>query len=174
MELTLDDGTKVGIAPAGYLYNMPNQDDCFIDIQSIPDSQNQVRLGTNFLKNFYVGLDFESNKIMLGLNKESTNGKLNGHSTKPSDPIHPSIKPERHYDNKTHDGIMKVMVGMIVVMFIVAIGFLIRAKRNQKRRVVFAPTVARGGEEKKDEVAKKDEVVKTSINEDPETTLLDK
>lgn len=90
---------------------------------------------------------------MLGLNKESTHGRLNGHSTKPSDPVHPSIKPERHHDTKTHDGIMKVMVGMIVVMFIIAVGFFIRAKRNQKRRVVFAPTVARGKEEKKEEVA---------------------
>lgn len=32
--------------------------DCFIGISAIPDSLNQYRLGTIFLRNFYTVLDF--------------------------------------------------------------------------------------------------------------------
>jgi hypothetical protein len=45
--------------------------DCFIGISSIPDSLNQYRLGTIFLRNFYTALDFDKNLIMIGLNKGS-------------------------------------------------------------------------------------------------------
>ena len=40
-------------------------------IKSIDDSLNQYRLGSIFLRNFYVGLDFEHNKILIGLNKNT-------------------------------------------------------------------------------------------------------
>ena len=40
IEFTLQ-GTKIVITPRGYLYRLPDQNsDCFIGIQSIPDSAN--------------------------------------------------------------------------------------------------------------------------------------
>ena len=58
LEFLLHDSLII-IHPRGYLYSLPNQKDCFIGIQSIPDNMNQYRLGTIFLRNFYVGLDFD-------------------------------------------------------------------------------------------------------------------
>ena len=60
--------TLIVIKPRGYLYSLPNQKDCFVGIQSIPDNFNQYRLGTIFLRNFYVGLDYGNNQILIGLN----------------------------------------------------------------------------------------------------------
>jgi hypothetical protein len=54
-------GTQIMIEPEGYLYSYDGQSDCFIGIQSIPDRLQQYRLGTIFLRNFYVGLDFYTN-----------------------------------------------------------------------------------------------------------------
>ena len=44
---------------------------CYVGIESIDDKYNQVRLGTTFLRNFYTGLDFDENQIMIGLNTRS-------------------------------------------------------------------------------------------------------
>lgn len=68
--------TQITIKPSGYLFNLPGQDDCFIGIQSIPDSFNQFRLGTIFLRNFYAGLDYEKNFIMIGLNVNGDSASL--------------------------------------------------------------------------------------------------
>jgi hypothetical protein len=46
---------------------------CFIGIEKIPDSSNQYRLGTIFLRNFYTGLDFDNNIILIGVNRGSSN-----------------------------------------------------------------------------------------------------
>lgn len=71
IEFTLQN-TKITIKPRGYLYHLADQNkDCFIGISSIPDSLNQYRLGTIFLRNFYTSLDFDRNQIMIGLNKGS-------------------------------------------------------------------------------------------------------
>ena len=64
--------TMIVIKPRGYLYSLPNQKDCFIGVQSIPDAYNQYRLGTIFLRNFYVGLDYDQNQMLVGLNKNPT------------------------------------------------------------------------------------------------------
>lgn len=53
-------GTEIVIKPEGYLYNMPNMNDCFVGVSSIPDVFNQYRLGTIFLRNFYMGLDYKN------------------------------------------------------------------------------------------------------------------
>lgn len=51
--------TKIIIKPRGYIYHLADQyADCFIGISSIPDSLNQYRLGTIFLRNFYTVLDY--------------------------------------------------------------------------------------------------------------------
>ena len=45
---------------------------CFIGIQKIPNSANQYRLGTIFLRNFYTALDYDNNLILMGINKGSS------------------------------------------------------------------------------------------------------
>jgi len=72
--------TLIRIKPEGYLYSYNNQNDCFIGIQSIPDDSNQYRLGTIFLRNFYVGFDYKKNKIAIGLNAGTGNANIIGSS----------------------------------------------------------------------------------------------
>jgi len=62
------------IHPAGYLYNLADYEekDCFIGFEKIPDDLNHFRIGTVFLRNFYVGLDYEENMILIGVNKGSS------------------------------------------------------------------------------------------------------
>jgi len=60
----------VVLRPRGYLYHLDGQTKtCFIGIQKIPNSANQYRLGTIFLRNFYTALDFDNNLILMGINK---------------------------------------------------------------------------------------------------------
>ena len=68
-------GTIMMIKPRGYLYHQPLQNsDCFIGLESIPDDANQYRLGRVFLRNFYTGLDYDQNLIMIGPNAYSSQG----------------------------------------------------------------------------------------------------
>lgn len=65
--------TKIVIKPKGYMYKLWGmENDCFLGIESIPDSANQYRLGTIFLRNFYTALNFDQNLIMIGVNKGSS------------------------------------------------------------------------------------------------------
>ena len=77
--------TRLHIKPKGYLYSLPTQQDCFIGISSLPDSLNQYRLGTIFLRNFYLGLDYEQDLILLGINKgrEDSHAEIFGKSENP-------------------------------------------------------------------------------------------
>jgi len=73
-------GTEIIIRPQGYTYQLPGMTDCFIGVSSIPDSFNQYRLGTIFLRNFYTGLNFETQEIMLGLNEGTDTADMIGKS----------------------------------------------------------------------------------------------
>ena len=68
------------IKPKGYTYELPNQNDCFIGVSEIPDSYNQYRLGTIFLRNFYTGLDYNTQEIMLGINEGTDSASMIGKS----------------------------------------------------------------------------------------------
>ena len=72
--------TLITIKPRGYLYSQKGQSDCFIGIRSINDAANQYRLGTIFLRNFYVGFDYDKNRINIGLNKGTKNAEIKGSS----------------------------------------------------------------------------------------------
>lgn len=79
--------TLITIKPKGYLYKMDLvKEECFIGVQSIPDNFNQYRLGTIFLRNFYTGLDYENNLIILGVNKGTTSAYLTGEAPDPNRP----------------------------------------------------------------------------------------
>jgi hypothetical protein len=62
------------------------KEECFIGVQSIPDNFNQYRLGTIFLRNFYTGLDYENNLIMIGVNKGTTSAFMVGEAPDPNRP----------------------------------------------------------------------------------------
>jgi len=116
----------------GYLYEIAFQNECFIGVSSIPDKYNQYRLGTVFLRNFYTALDYENNTIMLGINKGTTSAKLVGKAENPQKP---------------RSGGVGGMVAGIVIFFICMFGIgafcYIRAKRNERQRMVtFAPTTS--------------------------------
>ena len=65
------------IKPKGYLFKRYDQSRCTIAIQSNPDDEYlEYRLGTTFLQNFYVGLNFEEDLIHIGLSKDNKDAEL--------------------------------------------------------------------------------------------------
>ena len=72
--------THIEILPEGYLYSRDNYPGCFIGIQSI--EANQYRLGTIFLQNFYLGLDYTTQQVAIGLNAGTTHASIEGYSSK--------------------------------------------------------------------------------------------
>ena len=104
-------GTKVEIKPRGYLYPMSfDMTRCFIGIEKIPDSSNQYRLGTIFLRNFYTALDFDNNLVLMGVNRGSSSrakAYINGELSNPY---------------RTSNG---VTVSIIIVILLIAFGFAI-------------------------------------------------
>ena len=119
LEFTLQN-TKIIITPGGYLYSSPNQDDCFIGVQSIPDKYNQYRLGTIFLRNFYTGLNFDKNLLLIGLNNDSENAKIHGKA------VNPFLPKEKS------NGPVIVVCLILLTLFGIAIGCFIRAKNNER------------------------------------------
>lgn len=82
--------TMVVIKPRGYLYPpFGDQKTCEIGIQGISDNLNEYRLGVIFLRNFFVGLDYEYDSLMIGLNSENVDAEFHGHQSNPN-----LIKPE--------------------------------------------------------------------------------
>ena len=57
---------QITINPNGYLYSQQKGDPCNIAIQPIPEyyeRQDIIRLGTIFMSNFYIGLDYSGKNI---------------------------------------------------------------------------------------------------------------
>lgn len=117
-------GTEITIKPKGYLYSLGAQADCFIGISSIPDKYNQYRLGTIFLRNFFVGLDYENNMLLIGINKGATAAELHGKSENP-------FKP------KEGNGAILFVITFIIVMIAVAVACFVRSKRNEQDSIIF-------------------------------------
>ena len=64
--------TEIMINPRGYTYQMdPDQNFCQIGLQGIPGDNNEYRLGTIFLRNFYTSLDYDRDLIAVGVNKDA-------------------------------------------------------------------------------------------------------
>ena len=74
--------THIEILPQGYLYSRDNYRGCYIGIGLKPDDGDFYRLGTIFLQNFYLGLDYETQKVAIGLNAGTTHASIQGKSTK--------------------------------------------------------------------------------------------
>lgn len=113
--------TKILIKPRGYLYSMIGQSsDCFIGIQSIPDTENHFRLGTIFLRNFYTALDYDHNLIAIGVNAQSSGGgeaTIIGKTRNPLDYFNP--------DPTSHMSVPYVIL-CLVLMFVTGIVYYVR------------------------------------------------
>ena len=128
-----------------------------------------------FLKNFYTGLDFDKNMVMLGLNTGgSSNARISGKA------MDPNLKK-----GKNEGAIVGVIMAMLI-MFGIALFCFLKAKKNERERVVtFAPTtqtnakkVYRNGVEVKPSELDQNKSAKFGINDsaadiDNEETLLD-
>ena len=111
------EGTEITIKPKGYLYSLGTQNACFIGLTSIPDKYNQYRLGTIFLRNFYTGLDFENDMLLIGINKGSTGAEFNGKLENPNKP-------------SEGNGAVLLVITFIIVMIAVAVTCFVRFKRK--------------------------------------------
>jgi cbb3-type cytochrome oxidase subunit 3 len=105
------------------LYSLGAQNDCFIGISSIPDKYNQYRLGTIFLRNFYTGLDFENNMLLIGINQGTTSAELHG-------------KAENPFKPREGNGAVLFVITFIIVMIAVAVACFVRSKRNEQDSLV--------------------------------------
>jgi hypothetical protein len=113
------------IKPRGYLYHLDGQYlDCFIGIESIPDSTNQYRLGTVFLRNFYTGLDYDENLIMIGVNKGSSD-------TAKAELIGKIYNPYKHVD-APGGGSVAVVLCFFLVLFAMAVLYIVKAKSQER------------------------------------------
>ena len=71
LEFNFNDSTAFIIKPRGYLTSpYYNKSICQIGIQGISDSLKEYRLGTNFVRNFFVGLDYKDEIVSIGLKSD--------------------------------------------------------------------------------------------------------
>jgi hypothetical protein len=110
--------------------------------------------------------------LLIGLNNDSTSAKIHGKA------VNPFLPKE-----KTNGPVIVVIV-LLLLMFAIALGCFIRAKKNERDRIVtFAPTTQsnakktykNGVEVKPSELDKADRrhAINTSVNEEREEQLLD-
>lgn len=108
------------IKPKGYLYpSFTDESDCYIGVEGIPDSYNEYRLGSIFLRNFFIGLDYEDDSLHIGLRKDNIDAEIHGHAK------NPNIK------NESNPTLMYVVI-FLAVLVIIAIACWIRSKRIEK------------------------------------------
>lgn len=132
IEFKLQD-TKIIIKPRGYLYHMENQDDCFIGIQAIPESANQYRLGTIFLRNFYTALDYEQNLIIIGVNagasdlaKAEIDGKV--------------YNPFKESSKGNEGGIASLLfIFLLIIIVIIAFWYFMKQEEHKQKEMQTKP-----------------------------------
>jgi len=82
--------------------------DCFIGLESIPDDENQYRLGRVFLRNFYTGLDYDQNLIMIGPNAYSSKDAkayINGKVKNPN--------KKKHHSTVKWGWLVVILIGLL-------------------------------------------------------------
>lgn len=115
--------TRITIRPAGYLYSLPNARDCFIGIQGLDDKQNHYRLGTVFLRNFYMALDFENNQLGFAQNVDSW-----------ADTTEFVGKAPNPYDRSY--GLVIFVIAFLSVLTVIALFIYFRSKKLEEERTV--------------------------------------
>ena len=155
--------THVTIEPKGYIYELAGQTDCFIGVESISDRANHYRLGTIFLRNFYTGLDFDKNLIVIGVNQGTTHATIFGKSVNP-------------YAKETNVAAIVVVVVFMITLFSIAFYCYYKAKKEEEANTVTFAKIDqseakkryKNGVEVKPSELKKN---KTAINETQEELL---
>jgi len=74
-----------------------------------------------FLRNFYTGLDYENNLLLIGINKGTTHASMQG-------------RLENPYKPKDGSGAILFVVTFITFMIIIAVACYVRSKRIEKAR----------------------------------------
>ena len=118
--------TLIVIKPKGYLYSFNNQGDCYIGVQALSNEfTNEYRLGSIFLRNFYTGLDYRYNALLIGLNNNGNDAEIHGHSANP-------------YSDDSNSG-SKALIFVLLflaLLIIVAILCYLRAKKIERERTI--------------------------------------
>ena len=130
--------------------------DCFIGIESIPDHNNQYRLGTVFLRNFYTALDYDQNLIIIGVNKGSSDSAK-------AELIGKIYNPFKHIKNK--GGAMAAVLICLLCLFSVAIAFFVKAKKEQAEVNNGAPVSSSSSSGKKQNYKIQNDDLDKSLNE---------
>lgn len=121
------ENTSIVIEPRGYTYQLdPRQGYCQIGLQPTPGESNEYRLGTIFLRNFYTALDYDSDLIVIGVNRGSAHlakATVVGHRANPFLP-------------KEGGSVAAVFVIVIVVVVAVvaAVAFVLRRRELAKKK----------------------------------------
>lgn len=87
-----------------------------IAIESIPDAENHYRLGVQFLKNFYVSLDYQDNVIMIGLNNHGLNN--GAHAV-----VDPDGKKNKEEPKKANYEILVLLIILMLSGILSILGF---------------------------------------------------
>ena len=104
---------------------------CRIGIESIPDSANQYRLGIQFLRNFFVQLDYDQNLIVIGLNK---NG-LDANSGITFDPEgRNTAEPE--IPRYSYEALVNFMAFFLILTGIGLIIFIKKYKESENQQII--------------------------------------
>ena len=81
-------------------------------------------MGTIFLRNFFVGLDYEYDSLVIGLNRENNDAEIHGQAPFP-------------YKKETGSNAALLFVTIfLIVLVIVAIACYLRSKKIEKEREV--------------------------------------
>lgn len=90
---------------------------------------DEYRLGSIFLRNFYVGLDYEFDSLLIGLNKDNKDAEIHGSSPNPFKPPEP----------KASTGETVGLVLLLVAFFIIVVVLCyIRANKIKNLRAAEA------------------------------------
>jgi len=118
--------TQIVIHPKGYLSPMFGDESfCVLGIEGISDSFNEYRLGSIFLRNFYVGLDYESNQLVLGLNKGNLYASMS----------YPEVNDNSR--GKTVGVVGLFVLAYLCIMLVLALVCYLRSKRMKGKELHF-------------------------------------
>ena len=79
----------ITIQPEGYIYSLSDVPGCIIGIE--PNDEDIYRLGTVFLRNLYVGLDYETNIISMAISEFKSHASFSQYQA-------PEVKPDNKDD----------------------------------------------------------------------------
>ena len=122
-------GTVLELKPHAYLWAYSGDDGCNLGFEKT--NSNDYYLGTLFLRNFYVGLDFEYNSVLIGRNKVSKDVSIHGSSPNP-------------FKQGPSPALIFVVI-FLLVLVVVGVFCYVRAKKidEEQRTIIFGREVVK-------------------------------